>query len=135
MSPISLVSENDAERTYRLDDGRIVKIKVDELSGEIFVTDQAGNRIGRVELEELEIEEGKPLSAPVYRLKWMYNDLKDQSYVHKGIGREALKFFKELTGATITASENDGMRKDDGSHLTGDAPAFVAQMRREKIIE
>ncbi len=62
-------------------------------------------------------------------------DLIDSSYKRKGIGRESLKFFKEITGTQIVASENDGIRKDDGSHLTGDAPVFVSKMQEEGIIE
>lgn len=62
-------------------------------------------------------------------------DLRDDSYKHEGIGREALTFFREIHGLPITASKEDGLKKDDGSHLTGDAPGFVQKMRDEGIIE
>lgn len=40
----------------------------------------------------------------------------------------------EMTGMAIFPAENDGQVQEDGSHLTGDAPAFIAEMRREGLI-
>lgn len=80
-------------------------------------------------------DEGFPGRSDYYHITWMYLDLKERSYRHKGIGREALKYHQEIYGLPITASDNDGLRKDDGSHLTGDAPYFVEKMRDECIIE
>jgi hypothetical protein len=42
---------------------------------------------------------------------------------------------KELSNLPIIANDHDGVRRDDGSHLTGDAPAFVQKMREEGLIE
>lgn len=56
------------------------------------------------------------------------------SYRRQGIGREMLRRMIEMTGMAIFAAENDGQVQEDGSHLTGDAPAFVAEMRREGLI-
>ena len=74
-------------------------------------------------------------NSPYYHITWMYMDLKGNSYKHQGISREALKFCLEIYGLPITASYDDGLRKNDGSHLTGDAPYFVEKMRNEGIIE
>lgn len=51
-----------------------------------------------------------------------------------GLGRAALEFFKEYTGAEVFAREYDGQVRDDGSHLTEDAPGFVAKMIDEGIL-
>ena len=56
-------------------------------------------------------------------------NLLDESYKHKGIGREALVFFKEVSGGTIVAEDDDGIQKNDGSHLTGDAPLIHHQKK------
>jgi len=66
----------------------------------------------------------------------MYMDHLGDSYKRQGIGRQAVEFFKELSGSSVVVSGDGGQRKDnDGSHLTQDAPAFVAQMREEGIID
>ena len=95
--------------------------------------DSHKNKIGEIQLSL--VDDGLPGNPPSYYLTWMYMDLKDNSYKHQGIAREALKFFKEFYGLPITASYNDGLKKADGSHLTGDAPHFVSKMRDEGIIE
>lgn len=56
-------------------------------------------------------------------------------YRRKGIGREALKFHKEYFARKIFAQQPDGQTYDDGRHLTGDGPSFVAKMQEEGIVE
>lgn len=51
-----------------------------------------------------------------------------------GIGRECLLRHKEMFDSPITAAEDDGIRKDDGSHLTGNGPGFIRKMREEGIV-
>ncbi|MBI2794155.1 MAG: hypothetical protein HYX66_05835 [Ignavibacteria bacterium] len=53
----------------------------------------------------------------------------------QGIGTEILKRHKQQYGLSIRAAENDGQRRDDGSHLTGDAPGFVSRMKERGLIE
>jgi len=71
----------------------------------------------------------------VLKLTWAYLDGLGGSYLRKGIGREIVKRMSELTGYAVEAEENDGHRQDDGSHLTGDAPAFMAKLRKERLIQ
>lgn len=127
---LELIVDEGQMRKYRLDDQRLITIKIDDFFEHIFVFDDRGGEIGRIELSEISDE-----MYTSYYIKWMYLDLKDSLYKRKGIGRECLVFFKDLTRAPITASCDDGIPKDDGSHLTGDAPGFVSKMREEGIIE
>lgn len=52
-----------------------------------------------------------------------------------GLGRSALEFFIDMTGASIYVRPHDGIVLDDGSHLTGDAPIFVGKMQEYGLIE
>lgn len=132
MKKLSLVKDEGEIREYRLMDGRFITIDVSDDS-ELVVMDHENTEIGRINFSFR--NEDFPGRSSYYHITWMYFDLKDGSYLHKGIGREALIFFKKIYGLPITASNDDGFRKDDGSHLTGDAPAFVKKMRDEGIIE
>ncbi|PTN37582.1 hypothetical protein [Desulfonatronum sp. SC1] len=132
MKKLSLVKDDGEIREYRLNDGRLVTIDVSDDS-ELVVKDHKNNEIGKMNFSYR--DEDFPGGSSYYHITWMYLDLKDSSYLHKGIGREALTHFKEVYGLPIKASDNDGLKKDDGSHLTGDAPTFVEKMRNEGLIE
>jgi hypothetical protein len=67
-------------------------------------------------------------------LTWAYLDKLDSDYLRQGIGRKCLQLIKGYYGQPVYAREDDGLRKDDGSHLTGDAPAWVKTMREEGLI-
>jgi len=127
---LTLTKDNGNERTYRLDDGRKVIVTIDDFFSRIDVKTPDGIEIG-----EFEFMLSSDDFTQWYYITRMYLDLSGDSYKRKGIGRKCLQFFKELTGCPIFASENDGIRKDDGSHLTEDAPSFVAKMREEGIID
>jgi hypothetical protein len=45
-----------------------------------------------------------------------------------GLGSAALRYFLDVFGGPLYVSANDGMERDDGSHLTEDAPSFVQHM-------
>ncbi len=50
-----------------------------------------------------------------------------------GLGKATLLFFKSITGATVWARRIHD-QPTDGSHLTGDAPSFVARMIDREIL-
>ena len=127
---LRIIEDKGLERTYKLSDGRVIKIVIDDLFESISVKNTEDKEVGRIEFREI-LDEYRTC----YKITWMYMDLIDRSYKKKGIGREALRFFKETIKAPIIVSEDDGMRKNNGSHLTGDAPAFVSKMQDEGIIE
>ena len=131
MKTLTLLKDNGLIREYQLTDGRCIKIDVSE-EFEIRIRDIQENEIGKFEISYY--DDDLPGQQLFYHIKWMYMDLIDTSYKHQGIGREALKFFKEVYDTPIKASENNGIRKEDGSHLTADAPYFVEKMKNEGII-
>ena len=113
---------------FRCNNGEEVRIAIDEFADfETKVIGPSGEEIGRFEFRA-DWECGYLL------LSWMYLDLKDPKWKNQGIGREILLRIKEMTSLTIVTREDDGFVQDDGSHLTGDAPGFVAKMCQEGII-
>jgi len=51
-----------------------------------------------------------------------------------GIGRACLQHHVDCFGAPITAGTDNGMKADDGSHLTGSGPGFIQKMRDEGLV-
>jgi hypothetical protein len=67
-----------------------------------------------------------------FLLKRLYNPNK---FKRLGLGEEVLKFFKsETNDAIIWTRENDGVVRDDGSHLTENAPCFIRKMQKKGLI-
>lgn len=115
------------ETPFKCRNGRTVTIIIDDEDD--FCTtvfDEHEVKLGQLNFRE---DDG------CLKLVWAYLDQSDPAWCRQGIGREIIRQVKEFSGYLIVASDNDGMRHDDGSHLTGDAPAFVAQMRKEGLIE
>ena len=75
--------------------------------------------------------------GPEYHLMtYAFMDKQGDSYKRRGIGRAALELFHEFAGGVpLVARNHDGQRQNDGSHLTGDAPAFVAAMTAARLIQ
>lgn len=114
------------DTTFECRNGRIVTIMIDDENDFCAaVFDELGANLGTMNFSE---DDGR------LKLVWAYLDQSDPAWCRQGIGREILHQVKECSGFQILASDNDGMKHDDGSHLTGDAPAFVAKMRDEGLI-
>ena len=124
-----VIEDCEWTRKLKLNDGRVVQLVLNDALEWLQVNDEQGGKIGQINFHKIEMEDDYH-----YKIVWMYLDLKDASYKRKGIGRAALQFFKERADSYLVAEGNDGMRRDDGSHLTGDAPAFVAAMVKEGLI-
>ncbi|RKH63751.1 hypothetical protein [Corallococcus aberystwythensis] len=91
-----------------------------------------GDRIGALEFRVIERDERSPNTLYLSRA---YLDGLGGSFVHQGIGRQCLVLVARESGMQIYASDDDGLgSKEDGSHLTGDAPGFVARMREERVL-
>jgi GNAT superfamily N-acetyltransferase len=118
------------ESVFCCKDGRVIRIQVDqEEDFTTTISDSDGRKIGRFEFRRIE-----DVNNEYLKLCWAYVDLVDSSYRRQGIGRECLKQVRELSGLPIVTADNDGMLQDDGSHLTADAPRFVARMQVERLI-
>jgi GNAT superfamily N-acetyltransferase len=114
---------------YECRDGRSVSIEIDDDTYEAIAYTVDGREIGRLRFREISDDNGCYL-----KLVWAYLD-KLADYKGQGIGRECLRVVRDRYSLPITAEDHDGIRQDDGSHLTGDAPGFVAKMREEGLIE
>ncbi|HEY0313834.1 MAG TPA: hypothetical protein VGC56_15250 [Allosphingosinicella sp.] len=116
---------------FQTKDRRTVEIEVDEFDWTVRVrTVTGGDEIGRMSFEEHECADGR--SSALY-LTWCFLD-RIPGWTGVGIGRECLRLAGEVSASPITAAADDGMKREDGSHLTGDAPGFVQRMREEGLI-
>jgi len=115
------------ETKFKCRNDRSVTIKIsDEENFLAIIFDEYGNQLGELKFDEVD---------GCLKLVWAYLDQSDPAWCRQGIGREVLRNVKEYSDCTIVTSDNDGTVHDDGSHLTGDAPAFVARMREEGLIQ
>ncbi|MBX9866082.1 MAG: hypothetical protein K2Y14_04150 [Burkholderiales bacterium] len=135
------------------------KLKLVKIEGDVFVYDlKDGRRIqlafdldNGCEVTEL-LSDNEEVNAG--SISWEHNDeeydgyerIQDErchithlnlfsGYIRQGIGTEIIRKLKEDYGCLVTFSDDDGIRRDDGSHLTGDGPAFVNSLKRNEIIE
>ena len=115
------------EVDFLASDGKTYQIQIDEPGDEINVLFQGAKR-GSISLRL--IEGDQPCQPDTYHITHLALD----SCSHRGIGRRCLQFHRELFDAPITAGSNDGTKSDDGSHLTGDGPGFIARMKAEGIV-
>lgn len=121
---IELIDDREFERDFRLDNGRIITIEFDEWSNSMKFKEN-GEYIGD---EFIFIDEWD--TGERFLLGRMYSPVKKS-----GLGREVIKFFIDITGASIYTRPHDGIVRDDGSHLTEEAPGFVRKMQEEGLIE
>jgi hypothetical protein len=117
---------------FKTKNGSVVTILIDEDDYTATVFDQAGNRIGAIEcrlIEDLRAPDG-------YYLKMTNAFLEgdNRQYLHQGIGTRCIELLLEETGLPICIAKHDGLTQADGSHLTGDAPAFADKLERLKLV-
>ena len=124
MARATLIRINGLSRTYRTSSGKIILLEMNEDWTEIIFKLPNGEQFGEFEFKDL--ENGS------YKLIRMYSE----PYKEEGIGRAALEMFKDITdGVSLYTSPNDGIQREDQSHLTQDAPIFVAKMIKEGLID
>lgn len=116
-------------KEIRTKDGRRILLLVDECSMEIQAKNMHGEVIGCFGFREIEDPNGS-----YFLICRMDVGGFDKQFIRQGIGRQVLLFAKEHWGLAIIAQSDDGLRRTDGSHLTGDAPAFVAAMLTEGVL-
>jgi hypothetical protein len=125
MAKAILVDDRDFERDYEISDGRIITLIYDDLDDTIgfFEGDKyLGDQFEFIDESEKEEK---------YLLARMFCPIPNS-----GLGREAINFFIEMKGDDIEiyTRQNDGITRDDGSHLTGDAHGFILKMQKEGLI-
>lgn len=111
------------KKTITLNNGQVITMKLTDDWSEIKFWENGRQLSGEFEFIEDEDEVR-------FLLCRMYTPINRQ-----GLGEEALKFFIEVTGGVIWTRTHDGIVRDDGSHLTGQAPSFVGKMQDLGLIE
>ena len=125
MAITSINEIDDETRQLVLDSGEIVELRFDEDSVAIFAQDE---EVGRLSFRPYDVPVNQ-YEETCFHLTHAFIEGGGGKFKHQGIGTEAFRLFRECTGAEVTFSENDGIKRDDGSHLTGDAPGFVASLK------
>ena len=125
-----LINDRIEERDYQIPNGRVFTLIYDELEFAINFKEN-GEYVGDEFrfIDESFDDEGFG-NGKRFLLVRMYSPLTES-----GLGRAAIEFFIDMTGATIYTRPHDGIVRDDGSHLTGDAHNFVHKMQQEGLIE
>ncbi len=119
-----LLEDRGDERDYKIQGGRIITLVYDEFDSTITFKEN-DKEIGD---EFRFIDENESFER--FLLARMYSPIP-----RSGLGRSAIEFFIDMTGATIYTKPHDGIVREDGSHLTEDAPLFVDKMQNEGLIE
>jgi len=116
---------SDEMRRITLDSGEVIELRFEDDSVAVYAQE---NEVGRLSFRAYEVPVGY-YEETYYHLTHAFIEGGGGKYKHQGIGTEAFRLFRECTGAKVTFSEDDGIQKEDGSHLTGDAPGFVASLK------
>ncbi|PUB10525.1 hypothetical protein [Yoonia sediminilitoris] len=118
--------------TFSTKNGSVVTIEIDEDNYTATVLDQAGTLIGAIECRLIE----DPRAPDGYCLKMTNAFLEggNRKYLHQGIGTRCIELLREETGFPICVAKHDGLTQADGSHLTGDAPAFADKLERLRLV-
>lgn len=127
MARAILILDNELQRDYKIQDERVITLKLEEDYSQISFFDSAGEQLG-LDMDFVFTE--SETKNDMYLLSRMFVPIRNS-----GLGRAALEFFIDKTDATIYARSHDGLVRDDGSHLTEDAPAFVTKMQEEGLIQ
>jgi hypothetical protein len=112
-------------KTIILKNGSSVTMHLSEEWDKISFSQNGGKLKGEFLFED------KNENQSSFLLKRFYSPKK---FIRLGLGEAVLRFFKSQTEATIWARESDGVTRNDCSHLTGEAPAFVEKMQSLELI-
>jgi hypothetical protein len=130
MPRATLIEDREDERDYKIESGRIITLVYDEIDYSISFKEN-GESIGdEFRFIDEDVDEDGFGNGERFLLARMYSPIKQS-----GLGRAAVEFFIDMTGASIYTRQHDGITRDDGSHLTGDSPIFVDKMQSAGLIE
>lgn len=113
------------EFTFTAKDDNDYTILIDDEGNEISVY-RTGQKLGSISLDL----RGEDDDWDYYHITHLALD----GCKRLGIGQHCLELHKEIFDAPITAGRSNAGQQDDGSHLTGDGPAFIAVMRKKGIV-
>jgi hypothetical protein len=129
--PVRIVEAAEWTQTLRIQagalEGTLVRLEVDDELTEVTARTADGREIGHLRFRLFEGDDDHHI-APYYKLVWAHLNFLGAGYTHQGIGHAALRFWNGLSGQAAAVERHTGIPNDEGSHLTGDAPGFVARM-------
>jgi hypothetical protein len=123
------ILDNEECLELTLTDGRVVVLEYQDWGTRIMIRGDE-TEPGEIGFKIRE-EECGPEEVRVARLIRCFNE----SFGGHGVGTEAVKWFlfqEVLEPSDLEFPEHDGIRRDNGEHLTGDAPGFVASLKRKQ---
>lgn len=126
---IECIEDGGLVRTLKLDDGTLIEVRLDDVELSVIASEKTTcSEIGSLDFREIEVD-----GPSYFKLDKAFLDKAGATYKRRGVGREALKLWVEYFGPAAVERPN-GIPNDQGSHLTGDAPSFVAQMVDEQLL-
>ena len=121
---------DDEERLQlTLTDGRVVVLEYQDWGTRVMIHGD-GTDPGEIGFEIREEDYG-PEEVRVARMVRCFNE----SFSGHGVGTEAVKWFlfqEVLEPSDLEFPEHDGIRRENGEHLTGDGPGFVESLKRKR---
>lgn len=127
---LTLVKNDSDSRVFQLPSGEQVQLSLNESGVNIYEL-RSNDKIGELSFRMWEEDYG-PSTVQVYKLTHAFLEGKDGYYQGKGIGTAAFEFFYEIYGdSRFQFPENDGLKHDDGSHMTSSGFAFVESLKRK----
>ncbi|SDF26979.1 hypothetical protein [Dyella sp. 333MFSha] len=123
MAIVSEIDIDDEILELTLTTGERIELRLERES--VRVVNSQEEEIGHFEFAGAE----GPGGDMTWRLINMFLEGKGGAYKRQGIGSRAVRFFLWAnSGDDFEITENEGIRKDDGSHLTEDGPAFMKHL-------
>ncbi len=116
-------------------DGRLVIVGMDDAAEEVTARTSTGEKIGGISFTFYQDDYGHGQGQEYYLITGL--DLEgpngSRAYLRQGVGRQCIELLASY-GIAVVARRPDGQQYDDGSHLTGDGPAFIEQMVKEGLV-
>lgn len=116
------------EKTIEDKKGRSIRLVWDEFQ-EVCTASHEGTRVGEFRFSAIHEDRS---SENIMLLTHCH--LEEQpGFTGCGIGTAIIEFVRER-GCAIVMRHHDGLKRDDGSHLTGSAPGFAAALEASGLI-
>lgn len=105
-----------------------VHIEIDD--AKCTIKDAAGSKIGNIDFNWIEEVDG----SLYLLLTNAYIEGAGGIYQGHGVGTKCVELVGENYDVAIVARAHDGIERSDGSHLTGNAPSWVAGMHEKGLL-
>ncbi|MUV15158.1 hypothetical protein [Noviluteimonas gilva] len=128
MAIVAIDDSDDEKLVLTLSNGDEIELVFE---GDCVYAYAGGNEVGEFHFNCYD-QPYQHSSETFARLTHAFLEGNNGRYMRQGVGTEAIRFFLRSTGYILELPEDDGIKKDDGSHLVQDGPAFVNSLRRKQ---